>query len=331
MRIPVGIEQGAGSNLPLVSIVIPVYNGSRYLREAIDSALNQTYQNREVIVVNDGSRDGGKTEEIAKSYGDRIRYFAKENGGVASALNLGIAKANGEFISWLSHDDAYTPMKLENQINFLSRLPNDRRKEVILYSHLFLIDEKSVVFGRYTVPTVPPERLYQALLCQMVFRSPLRRQMFGINGCTTLIPKVAFDKVGCFDEKLRTTQDYEMWFRMMRTFDFILTDDYLLKSRIHGEQSTNALRDVALAEIGELYYHALDYYDPRAVRFDLELPKVALAFKMYHPMKKKAYVRVIELLKSYEMKKGDLQYIMLARAWNRAFESVRVLADKIRK
>ena len=75
---------------PKVSIVIPVYNGANYLGEAIDSALEQTYENIEIIVVNDGSTDDGATREIALSYGDRIRYFEKENGGVSSALNLGI-------------------------------------------------------------------------------------------------------------------------------------------------------------------------------------------------------------------------------------------------
>ncbi|MDD1681509.1 MAG: glycosyltransferase, partial [Methanoregula sp.] len=72
---------------PKVSIIIPVYNGSNYLREAVDSALAQTYPNTEVIVVNDGSDDEGRTEAVAHSFGGRIRYFSKENGGVSSALN----------------------------------------------------------------------------------------------------------------------------------------------------------------------------------------------------------------------------------------------------
>ena len=72
---------------PRVSIVIPAYNGSDYMKEAIDSALAQTYPDVEVLVVNDGSDDDGRTEAIALSYGDRIRYFRKGNGGVASALN----------------------------------------------------------------------------------------------------------------------------------------------------------------------------------------------------------------------------------------------------
>jgi glycosyltransferase involved in cell wall biosynthesis len=75
---------------PKVSIIIPVYNGSNFLKEAIDSAIAQTYKNIEIIVINDGSSDNGATEKIAKSYGDKIRYFKKENGGVATALNLGI-------------------------------------------------------------------------------------------------------------------------------------------------------------------------------------------------------------------------------------------------
>ena len=93
---------------PLVSIVIPVYNGANYLKESIDSALNQSYPHIEVIVVNDGSRDEGATEAVALSYGDRIRYFSKANGGCGSALNFGIKqmiaiqaiKFNGRLISF---------------------------------------------------------------------------------------------------------------------------------------------------------------------------------------------------------------------------------------
>ena len=88
-------------NAPKVSIVIPVYNGSNFLAEAIDSALSQTYHNTEIIVVNDGSTDEGATENIALSYGNKINYYLKKNGGVASALNFGIEKMSGEYFSWL--------------------------------------------------------------------------------------------------------------------------------------------------------------------------------------------------------------------------------------
>ena len=109
---------------PKVSIIIPVYNGSLYMREAINSALSQTYRNIEVIVVNDGSNDEGKTKDIALSYGGQIRYFEKENGGVSTALNLGIQNMSGEYFSWLSHDDKYLPDKVEKQIKTLLKVPD---------------------------------------------------------------------------------------------------------------------------------------------------------------------------------------------------------------
>ena len=99
-----------------VSIIIPVYNGKDYVEEAIDSALNQTYDNKEIIVVNDGSKDN--TEEICLRYKDKIKYYSKENGGVSTALNLAISKATGEYISWLSHDDLYYSNKIEEEIKF---------------------------------------------------------------------------------------------------------------------------------------------------------------------------------------------------------------------
>lgn len=87
------MKMGDSKFNPKVSIVIPVYNGSNYVRDAIDSALAQTYGNVEVIVVNDGSDDDGKTDEICRSYGKKIRYFKKKNGGVATALNKGIERS----------------------------------------------------------------------------------------------------------------------------------------------------------------------------------------------------------------------------------------------
>src|SRR6185436_20245230 len=110
------------SFLPKVSIVIPVYNGSNYLRTAVESALAQTYSNIEIIVVNDGSTDDGDTEAIALSYGGRIKYYCKPNGHVASALNFGIRHMSGEYFSWLSHDDLYKSDKIALQMRALSEL-----------------------------------------------------------------------------------------------------------------------------------------------------------------------------------------------------------------
>ncbi|MDR1180166.1 MAG: glycosyltransferase [Spirochaetales bacterium] len=153
-----------GNFHPLVSIVIPVYNGANYMREAIDSALTQTYDNCEVIVVNDGSDDGGATDNIARSYGDRIRYFAKENGGVATALNLGIREMQGEYFSWLSHDDVYLPYKIERQIDFMQRF---ELQDAVLYSDYCQIDEGGGVLTTYICPACRPIVFFNFCICEM--------------------------------------------------------------------------------------------------------------------------------------------------------------------
>jgi glycosyltransferase involved in cell wall biosynthesis len=221
----------AGEFNPKVSIVIPVYNGSNFLREAIDSALAQTYKNVEVIVVNDGSDDSGKTKAIAASYGDSIRYFCKENGGVASALNMGIREMRGEYFSWLSHDDVYYPNKIEVQINYLK---NHKKEEVILYSDYEFIDYKSRFLRKKIIKNVDPEKFLLALIVSCP-----------VHGCTTLIPQKCFTEIGLFDESLKTAQDYDMWFRMAKRFKFIQIPQILLKSRVHPHQGSVSMQNFA--------------------------------------------------------------------------------------
>jgi glycosyltransferase involved in cell wall biosynthesis len=212
---------------PKVSIIIPVYNGSNYLREAIDSALVQTYDNFEVIVVNDGSNDNGKTEKICKSYGDKIRYIKKENEGVASALNKGIKEMKGEYFSWLSHDDVYYPDKLEKQIEFLKK---QKDKKIIIYSNVEYIDKNGKTIyetqyqKRHNIKHLNT-RLYPALKGIM-------------NGCALLIHKDILVRAGYFDETLKTASDYVMWFKISRTNDIHFLPETLIKRRLHEEQGT---------------------------------------------------------------------------------------------
>lgn len=210
--------------VPKVSIIIPVFNGSKYLREAIVSSLAQTYKNIEIIIINDGSNDGGQTEEVAMSFGDKVRYFYKENGGVGSALNFGIQKMTGEYFSWLSHDDVYYPFKVERQIKYLEK--SDFPK-IILYSDYDCIDQDSRFLFSYRIKNIKPGRLQY----QLVVGSP-------INGCTLLIPKICFEKVGVFDEKLKTTQDYDLWFRLAEHYQFKHIAEPLIQSRYHAEQGS---------------------------------------------------------------------------------------------
>jgi len=212
---------------PLVSIVIPVFNGGRYLSQAIDSALAQTYDRCEVIVVNDGSSDGGETERIALSYGSRIRYLAKENGGVASALNLGIREMRGDCFSWLSHDDLYFTDKVRSQVDFL-RAAEDRAR-LIPYSDFTYVDAEGRYLSTFVGRESPRDPFVYALL-----------ERPSINGCTLLIPRCAFAECGGFPEDDRYTQDYETWIRLSARYRFARQDAILVKSRRHRGQASRS-------------------------------------------------------------------------------------------
>jgi len=219
---------------PRVSIIIPVYNGSNYLSLAIESALAQTYENIEVIVVNDGSTDDGATETIAKKYADKIIYIFKQNGGVSSALNLGIARMSGEFFSWLSHDDIFHPDKTKIQISYLKDHPDFE----VLGSGHEVIDNKGTIRSIFT------------------FDKPLdiingRGAMdTWIYGCSLLIRKDVFDRVGCFNESNRTVQDLEMWLNIVNSgFVIRLIPNVLCQWRQHGESGSFSLRGAHLKEV----------------------------------------------------------------------------------
>ena len=227
---------------PLVSIIIPVFNGSNYLERAIQSCLNQYYKNIEILVINDGSDDGHATALIAAKYKDNIRYFYKENGGCGSALNLGIKEMRGDYFSWLSHDDLYLPTKIHSQIEVLSGLVN---KNTIIYSAFEVMDEnENNITYVYPHKTLGPEKINLALV-------PLLRGL--IHGCTLLIPKKLFTEIGTFDLAKKTTQDYALWFDFFRKAPLHYIPHVLVKARIHASQDTQKLSTLHLEECNVLW------------------------------------------------------------------------------
>lgn len=232
--------------MPKVSIVIPVYNGGEYMCDAIDSALAQTYPNIEVIVVNDGSRDNGETDRIAKSYGDKIRYFSKPNGGVATALNFGIEHMEGEYFSWLSHDDKYKEKKIELQIQKLDTLKD---KTTILYGGYENFSDEHGVFETLDFTKKYPKSKLETHLFP-VFH-------LALNGCTLLIHRSHFDRVGMFNPDLPTTQDYELWFRMFRHQKPCCMPGCQVLSRSHPNQGSKAMKDIHLIECVRMWKNCL--------------------------------------------------------------------------
>lgn len=221
------------SNFPKVSIIIPVYNGKDYLKEAIDSALAQDYKNIEIIVVNDGSKDHNRTKKICSKYLNQIKYIEKDNGGVSSALNVGIKNMTGEYFSWLSHDDKYYSNKISSQINLIKKYD----KKTVLYSNYDVMYANSHVYAKIKFNHKELELKPEYAL--------LRGK---INGLTLLIHKSVFDKMGFFDENLKCIQDYEYWYNMMYKFNykFVHMKEILVTSRIHSKQTTNTSDKVVL-------------------------------------------------------------------------------------
>jgi len=224
------------NSLPLVTVIIPVYNGTNYLREAIDCVLSQTYANYELIVVDDGSSD--QTWAIIESFGSKLRGIHKENGGVASALNCGIRHARGAYIAWLSHDDLFLPEKLEHQINFLTKFNQYRA----CYTDYYIMDTKGNPLREVETPWYPREKAIRNLFGNMY-----------INGSTMLIERTCIDQVGFFSEELKYTQDAEMWLRLIRQYDVGRLPEKLVKQRTHPGQGSVSLRTAQREETKNLF------------------------------------------------------------------------------
>ncbi|MHA7646491.1 glycosyltransferase [Nitrosopumilus sp. S4] len=215
-----------------VSIVIPVYNSEKFLRESIESALNQTYPNIEVIAVNDGSNDGSL--EILKEYADKIIIINQENLGLAKAANSGITKMSGTWLKWLSPDDILEPNAVQVLVETAKKLP----KNTIVYSNWEIIDEKRKKLRDFY------ESNYNNLN-QFEFNVRLLDgQQININTC--LIPSLLFDK-GCLLRTLNDViaTDYDFFLRAGILYDvrFYLVEENLLKYRIHKDQTSH--KDIA--------------------------------------------------------------------------------------
>lgn len=223
----------------LITIVIPVYNGEDYLRFAIDSAINQTYKNLEVIVVDDGSVDG--SEEIARSYGPRIRYIRQPNGGVASALNTGIKAMRGKYLAWLSHDDVYHTEKLE----ILHKELKGQHRKRIAISDWDIIDKNGALLKHSHLD----EKLESIPMGFLAFD-----RKTWLNACAMLIPKGLFDETGLFDESLRTTQDYDMHMRMIELgATYKIVRRKLFYSRQHATQGSLTIDDDTLSNSDRMH------------------------------------------------------------------------------
>jgi glycosyltransferase involved in cell wall biosynthesis len=203
----------------LVSIVIPTYNRCRYLVEAVECVLAQTYEPIEVIVVDDGSTDG--TAAAMERFVGRAQYLTQENQGPSAARNLGIGHSTGEYIAFLDSDDLWAPTKVEKQVAILERSP----QVGVVFCEALRLDCQT---GETRARPVGAE-----------MRGDLRRKLLRRNCITgsasaAMVRRACFEKVGVFDEALRSAEDWDMWIRLSRECHFDFVPERLVTLRNHG-------------------------------------------------------------------------------------------------
>ncbi len=209
----------------MISVIIPTYNRASFLKEAIQSVLDQDYFARdasvvfEFLVIDDGSTD--YTEEIVKSFKGKVKYHFKEHGGVSSARNLGIDLAGGEYIAFLDSDDLWKEEKISIQMNFMSTFPEAR----ICYTEEIWI--RRGVF-------VNPKKIHRKY-SGWIFDRILPLCLLSLS--SALFRKDVFEKIGKFDEELPACEDYDFGIRLAQKYPiYLLPKPLIIKRGGHSDQ-----------------------------------------------------------------------------------------------
>jgi len=211
------------SDYLLVSVIIPLYNGEAFISQTLQSVLNQTYKNLEILVVDDGSRD--RAPEIVQQFAQkdpRIRLLQQANAGVAAARNWGIQEAQGEFIAPIDADDLWQPDTLTKLITQFQQ--GDLNLGVV-YAWSVDIDESNQLTGGFHAARVEGN-VYKTLLCHN----------FLGNASSTLIRKTCLDQVGGYETELKAQsaqgcEDWDLYLRLAERYEFAVVPEFLIRYR----------------------------------------------------------------------------------------------------
>jgi glycosyltransferase involved in cell wall biosynthesis len=236
---------GSATQNPLVSVVVITYNAAEYVAHAIESVLQQTWKNLELIVVDDGSTV--ETPQVVGRFGDhRLKYVRQDNQGPNAARNRGIGESRGEFVAFLDADDWWLPDKICRQVSVAAANPNAG----LVYSLAISVD----VSGKENART-------ESIVTGRVVDQLLLGQCIAGSASSAMVRRKTIDSVGMFDASLQYAEDWEYWIRIASQFDVACVPEYdvYLLSR-PGSRGKNALatRDQSL----QFIHDALDRYAP---------------------------------------------------------------------
>lgn len=216
--------------MPRVSVIIPSYNHGKYIKEAIQSVIDQTFQDFEIIITDDGSVDN-TVEEIKKFKDKRIKLFVfPENKGACVAANNCVKHSSGKYIAMLSSDDIFFPDKLEKQVIFLDNNPNVG----VVFSKAQIINEDGNIFEDTNHP------YYSIFDVNNRSRYEWLNYFFYKGNClchpSALIRKMCYEKVGLYDERFASLPDMDLWVRICMHFDIYVMNEKLIKFRIRNNE-----------------------------------------------------------------------------------------------
>jgi glycosyltransferase involved in cell wall biosynthesis len=216
--------------MPLVSVIIPVYNGEKTIQETLESVLSQTLSDFELLVINDGSQDS-TLERVSIVKDSRIKVFSYANAGLAASRNRGLKLASTDYISFIDADDLWTPDKLKSQYQALQNNP----QAAVAYSWTDYIDDSSQFLRRGSHITVNGDAYAKLLVID-----------FLENGSNALIRKQALIDVGGFDESLPAAEDWDIFLKLAAYYPFAAVSSPQILYRLSGNSmSANVVRQEA--------------------------------------------------------------------------------------
>jgi glycosyltransferase involved in cell wall biosynthesis len=210
------------NTLPLVTVIIPCFNREKFIKSTLESVMNQTYKNMEIIVIDDGSTDN--TRDIINKYEDTIKILEhsnRSNKGQSASINLGLKHSKGEYIAILDSDDLFIKNKIEQQVSFLI----NNNEIGLVYSNGFAIDINGAKLYKLYSKDHKETNIPEKILLNCYFLVP----------SNSLIRRTAFEKAGEFDESLRSAQDHDMAIRLAEITKFAYLDEYLFCYRRHND------------------------------------------------------------------------------------------------
>ena len=202
--------------MPKVSVVLPAYNGEKFIGKAVESALSQTYNDFELIVVNDGSKDG--TAQVLSGFGAKIKVISQANSGIAKARNVGIEASRGQYIAFLDQDDFWLPEKLEKQMVLF-----EKDKEVgMTYTDTYVITDDNAKIRSFKL-----QKPHRGMVIEELFMNNF------ISTSSVIVKKECFEKAGLFDDSLSPVLDYDRWLNIAVSYKVDYIDIPLVMFRDH--------------------------------------------------------------------------------------------------